>query len=970
MKKNIYNIKSNYNFLESLVHFILKKYGADPIFLSKITILLPSRRSCRVIKEIFLKQSSTNAVILPNIKAIGDFDVEEISFNSTDLFLSHDAKINQISDIKYRCLLIDEIRKFNQKTHFFGKNIMSNQLDLIASNLDDFLQEIEREDLDLDNLENIDDTDLAGHKQKILNFLRHFGSNWRNILQKNNIHSKTSYQKKIIDLNSQFLAKFKSDFPIFIAGSTGSLKATAHLIKTISNLENGFVFLYGLDKNLKADLLKEIGENHPQFMLKRLLEILEITPNQIVDIEFKQFKQTNENLGKLLNYTFLPARKTDIWTKINDLEANSIENLTLIECKNNFDEATIIALIMVKYLEEQGKNIALVTSDKNLALLVKEILYGFEINIDNSKNNNLEKSEIASYLAALAILFNKDFRVSNLLTILKNKITRAGFSEDFYEDNLKLFELKILRKNFSLRSMAAIREKVLEFENEDLTNWFFKICEILDIFGNAKNENNFLKLMRKNLEAARYLSRNEDGIENLPILSGFEEFADFVEEFAAEAPFFEIENVIYHKILKQFLASYNFEKKQNHHPRLHILSPIEARIMNYDVMIVANLNDGEFIAQVKTQNWLSRKMRLDFGLSDLNRRIGISAFDFCNYLGNKKVFLTRSLSSNNAPTTKLRFLLKLETLLKATNSANQLDGGKYWHFLLLHFNYPSSLKLRWTSPPLPANPAVGKRLRHISVTDIGKWIRDPYYIYAKRILQLRPLNKIDEEASFANFGNFVHEVLENFVKNYGEIAEKNRLEILLNYGKEYFPKQFAAEESHLLWWSRFENIAQWFIKNEEKNREFLHYSQTEIALRANISGVEITTKIDRINFYKDGSFEIIDYKTGKIPSDTDIAQGLEPQLAMEAVIFLMNKNLNLELLKSLQYYSLKGRDQNKIKEIEKNPENTANVIKAAQQGVRELIAIFNDSGIPFYSCPNFEIYEENDYHHLARIDDV
>ena len=138
MKKNIYNIKSNYNFLESLVRFILEKYGTDPIYLSKITILLPSRRSCRVIKEIFLKQSSSNAIILPNIKAIGDFDVEKISFNSADLDFPQYDLLNATSDIKYRCLLIEEIRKFNQRTHFFGKNIMSNQIDLIASNLDDF----------------------------------------------------------------------------------------------------------------------------------------------------------------------------------------------------------------------------------------------------------------------------------------------------------------------------------------------------------------------------------------------------------------------------------------------------------------------------------------------------------------------------------------------------------------------------------------------------------------------------------------------------------------------------------------------------------------------------------------------------------------------------------------------------------------------------------------------------------------
>ncbi len=964
MSKNIYNISSNYNFLESFVYFILKKSKEDPIYLSKTTILLPSRRSCRIIKEIFLKQNKINAVILPNIKAIGDFDVEEINFTGSISLKA--LNIKPTSTLKYRCLLIEEIRKFNQKSNFFGKNITTNQIDLIANNLDDFLQEIQREELDLDNLENIDDTNLASHKQKILDFLRNFGSNWRNILIRNNLDSSTAYQNKIIDLNTQFITENGSEFPIFIAGSTGSLPATARLIKTISDLNNGFVFLPNLDKNITPEILAEIGENHPQFMLHKLLKTLEIQSNQVQDVEFEQFKQSSENLKKLLYYAFLPAQKTQIWTKITDLDKKSIENLTLIECRNNFDEATIISLIMVKYLQEDMKNnIALVTSDKNLAMMVKEILNKFNINIDNSNNNSLERSEFANYLLSISQLFNCDFKVSNLLTILKNRITKAGFEDDFYNKNLKIFELEILRKFFSLRNIQEIEKRIIEFSDNDLQKWFCKIVEILNIFNSSKNETNFLRIILKNLECARNLSKNSKNEESLNRLAGASEFLNFLGELRDQNPNFVIENEIYHKLLRQFISSYNFEKKQNHHPRLHILSPIEARIMNFEIMIISNLNEGEFIAQVKTQNWLSRKMRLDFGLCDITRRTGISAFDFCNYLGNKKVFLTRSATKNNTPTVKLRFLLKLETVLKAVNSDFKIDSGKYWHFLLEQFNYSQKFKIIKKDYP---NPPLENRLKHISATDISKWIRDPYYIYAKRILKLKPLNKIDEEASFANFGNFVHEVLENFIKDYDKINANNRLETLTdNYGKKYFQKYFTTPESYLLWWSRFKNIANWFVKNEEEIRKDLKETKTELALKANIDGVEITTKIDRINYFNNGHIEIIDYKTGLLPTHSDVKQGFEPQLPIESLIFLLNhENLNKNLINSLQYYSLKGRDQNKIDNPEKN---TSALIEAANIGICELIKIFNQNQTPFYSSPNPDIYKEDDYHHLARIDD-
>jgi ATP-dependent helicase/nuclease subunit B len=384
--------------------------------------------------------------------------------------------------------------------------------------------------------------------------------------------------------------------------------------------------------------------------------------------------------------------------------------------------------------------------------------------------------------------------------------------------------------------------------------------------------------------------------------------------------------------------------------------------MSFDVMIVSNLNEGEFIAQGSTQNWLSRSMRLDFGLPDLTRRVGVSAHDFNNYLGNKKVFLTRSSSSNNAPTSKLRFLMKLETILKATKLFDNLDDGKYWHFLLKQFNAveDSSKNVKQV-----ANPNLEHRIKRASVTDIGKWIKDPYYIYAKRVLNLKALNKIDEEASFANFGNFVHETLEEFVKDYEKVDKDNALEILLeDYAKKCFVKYFVSKDSYLLWWPRFENIALWFIKNEVLVRKNLKDVLIEVPAQMEIDGLKITTKIDRVNIDLEGNIEIIDYKTGLVPTNSNVKKGLEPQLPLEALILLNNKGFEIGAIKNLQYYALKGRDKNKINNIG-DPQI---LIESANDGIEQLIKIFNKSQTPFYANANPEIYKENEYTHLARID--
>ena len=52
--------------------------------------------------------------------------------------------------------------------------------------------------------------------------------------------------------------------------------------------------------------------------------------------------------------------------------------------------------------------------------------------------------------------------------------------------------------------------------------------------------------------------------------------------------------------------------------------------------------------------------------------------------------------------------------------------------------------------PRPApRPPVDARPRKLSVTEIETWLRDPYAIYARHVLKLRPLDALDEAVGTA-----------------------------------------------------------------------------------------------------------------------------------------------------------------------------------------------------------------------------
>src|SRR5215472_3001465 len=52
----------------------------DPLALTRATLYLPTRRACRLARDLFLDVTGTEAAILPRIVPVGDIDEDEIIF--------------------------------------------------------------------------------------------------------------------------------------------------------------------------------------------------------------------------------------------------------------------------------------------------------------------------------------------------------------------------------------------------------------------------------------------------------------------------------------------------------------------------------------------------------------------------------------------------------------------------------------------------------------------------------------------------------------------------------------------------------------------------------------------------------------------------------------------------------------------------------------------------------------------------
>src|SRR5262249_6388172 len=155
----------------------------------------------------------------------------------------------------------------------------------------------------------------------------------------------------------------------------------------------------------------------------------------------------------------------------------------------------------------------------------------------------------------------------------------------------------------------------------------------------------------------------------------------------------------------------------------------------------------------------------------------------------------------------------------------------------------------------------------LSVTEIEDWLRDPYTIYARHVLQLRPLDPVDTPPGAADRGTAIHGAIGDFTKDFAKQLPLDSIDELLWRGREDFRPLEDFPEARAFWWRRFERIARWFAAWETRRRSVLTAILAELSGETRIpfgaGELRLLTRADRIEREPDGRYAILDYKTGQ-----------------------------------------------------------------------------------------------------------
>ncbi|MGB1546950.1 MAG: double-strand break repair protein AddB, partial [Alphaproteobacteria bacterium] len=727
-RPNVFTIPPGKAFVDALADGLLNETGDNPFTLSDLRILLPTRRSVRSLREAFLRLSGGKPLLLPLMTPLGDVDEEDLEFHEGLFPESAAALPPAIPELRRRLLLSELILHKGLGPQSGSEPPSPDQAAYLAAELARLLDRVETERLSFEGLATLVPADYAAHWQETLAFLKILTDHWPAILAEEGCIDPADRRNRLLEAQAAAWTHTPPKGPVIAAGSTGSIPATADLLKVIANLPNGRLVLPGLDRQMDAESWEAMDFTHPQFGLKQLLDGLGVKREDVADWPGGPAPFVSSARIALISEVMRPAETTHHWHRSQLDFDSALKNVLRVECQDPTEEAGVIALLLRQALEEKETRAALVTPDRHLARRVAAELRRWQIEVDDSGGTPLDATPPGTFLRLVVRLVLEEVAPVALLACFKHPLASGGIETAQFRKLTRRLERAALRGPRpapGFRGLKrALKAGVGKEETEELEVWLSRIEKAAKPFTKlmAQRRASLSELLDAHVAFAQALAATPEDKTGGRLWTGEagEALADFIADLGqASRGFSEVVPAAYGALLDSLLAGRVLRPHLGQHPRISILGPLEARLQHVDLMILGGLNEGTWPPEPEADPWMSRPMRTKFGLPLPERRIGLSAHDFAQCLAAPRVVLTRASRVDGTPTVPSRWLLRMESLTGVGETVEAKDLLQWQAFL----HHPA--EIRSIQPPEP-KPPLKARPRQLSVTAVETWMRDPY----------------------------------------------------------------------------------------------------------------------------------------------------------------------------------------------------------------------------------------------------
>jgi ATP-dependent helicase/nuclease subunit B len=838
----------------------------------------------------------------------------------------------------------------------------------LADSLAGLMDEMQGEGVRPDTIAALDVSDQSGHWARAQRFLTIIAPYFDNQAEPD----MESRQRRVIETLAARWADDPPAHPVIVAGSTGSRGATALFMQAVSRLPQGAIILPGYDNDLPDHVWSAMEdglthEDHPQYRFKRLMDLIGFAPSDVR--RWSQIAPARPARNALISLALRPAPVTSQWLQegpaLGDL-ITATDGLTLVEAPSPRAEAETIALRLRQAVED-GKTAALISPDRMLTRQVTAALDRWDIRPDDSAGMPLPLSPPGRILRHVADLSANKLTAESLLTILKHPLCHSG--DGARGDHLRMTrDLELhLRKNGppfptgdSLRQWAKA-----DARRAPWVSWLAALVDGAEQTGERPLADHLADHLARTegfcagpaQTGAGGLWAETAGREAKRICDDLTKHADAGGTISARD---------YAALFGRVLAGGTVRDRDAGHPQVLIWGTLEARVQGADLTILGGMNDGIWPEPPKPDPWLNRMMRAQAGLLLPERRIGLSAHDFQQAVAGGEVWITRAKRSADAETIPSRWVNRLVNLLGGLPDQGGRDAlaamqarGDLWLARAAKLAAPAASVAK---APRPAPcPPIAARPQQFSVTEIKTLIRDPYAIYARKVLRLKRLDPLVPEADAPLRGVIIHGILEDFIK---EGHPPDDIAALMRIAQAHFAARCPWPTVQAQWLARFAMAAAPFCAAEVERQALSEQRLVEEMgnLPLPDAGITLTCKADRIDMADDGQALLYDYKTGSLPTKPQ-QEKFDKQLLLEVAMVEMGgfPNIGPVAVKDAQFISIKPDAKTSPAPITTSPTATT---------LDELTRLFQHwQQIEAGYTARYAVFSKNDagaYDHLAR----
>jgi len=987
--------------------------GGDPLKLATATIYVPTRRAARELRAIFVERSAGGSAILPTVRPLGEFDEDEAAFGEEGAgVLDLAPPVAAIDRLLWLAPLVqlwksrlpaEVAARFQEQV-----TVPASTADAIwlARDLAALMDEIETEGSEWSGLAGLAPENLSGWWQVTLDFLAIVTRHWPDFLAERGWSNPAAHRNALIRLEAERLRSNPPEGPVIAAGSTGSIPATAELLATIARLPSGAVVLPGLDREMDdaswAVLTKTAPKpavlGHPQYGLAKLLGRIGVSRADVEEIGAPD--PAARLRDRLVSEALRPADTTDGWALSRpafaapDVEA-ALDGVTLVEAARERDEAVAIAIALRRAVEGSTGKAALVTGDRALARRVSAELLRFGVRADDSGGAPLMNTPPSVLLRLLVETALRPGDPVPVVALLKHPLLTLGMDRAEVRRAAETIELVALRGGTGRPDIATLDEL---FEDR-LTGiagqsrqpfWFARLDEprikaargMLHRLAAAVRPLAAIRsletiaiadALRASVVAFEALGRDEKGsLAELYRGDAGEKLAEFLRGLIAASATVSFAPGEWPDVLHALIGPEVVKPAAGADRRISIWGALEARLQSVDTLVIGGLNEGSWPRRAEADRFMSRPMKSGLELEPPERRIGQAAHDFVMAMGTRRVILTRSARSGEAPAVASRWLQRLTTF--AGSQATETMRARGAELLDWASRIDASPRAAFARRPEP-RPPLDVRPKDFSVTEIETLRRDPYAVYARRILNLSALDPLLRDPGAAERGTLFHLIMHRFAASGVDPAEPKALGVLLEKGRACFDEAALPADVEAVWWPRFRMLAGEIILWENSRTVDRRIAEAR-AEKTEVGASRVTLRgyADRVDILPDGRADILDFKTGSSPTKGQAHTLLSPQLALEGALLKRGAFRELGVLRpaDLAYVRLKSNGQvlpESILRLGAQYKDADELSEEAWARLERLLVHYQnpEAGYLSRAVPFREGELNGEYDHLARV---